>query len=159
MTLSWLATAAATLGVGKIPRAPGTFGSLLALLIWWAIPPMPIGQQFLLILVALGCGWVGVHYYEKWNHKHDPKEIVIDELVGMWLTLLGAPHVVSYFLLGFLFFRLFDIWKPFPVSWFDQKVSGAWGTLLDDVMAAVLAYGALHGTVFIIGRFFGLTFS
>lgn len=149
MVLNLLATSVATLGVGKIPRAPGTFGSLLAVLVWWASFPLPLELQLLLIFLAFGLGWVATHFYEKWSHKHDPKEVVVDELIGMWITLLGASQNWVIFLLGFLLFRLFDICKPFPIGWIDQKVPGALGTILDDVVAGVFAYILLNITIFL----------
>lgn len=144
MALNFLTTAVATLGVGKIPKAPGTFGSLLAVLMWWALFPLSFPVQLALIGFAFIAGWVATHYYEKWNHKHDPKEVVVDELIGMWITLLGASPKASIFIVGFLLFRLFDIWKPFPIGWVDNKVPGALGTILDDVIAGVFAYVVLQ---------------
>lgn len=129
----------ATLGVGRIPVAPGTFGSLLAIIIWWFLLPLSLELQVVLIFVAFAAGSLCTYFYEKWNRRHDPKEVVVDELVGMWITLLGATKGLWIFLLGFLFFRLFDIWKPFPIGWLDRKVPGALGTMLDDVVAGLFA--------------------
>ncbi len=137
--LNILVTSVATLGVGKIPKAPGTWGSLLAVLIWWALFPLSIEVQVALIVGAFLMGWLATHYYEKWNNKHDPKEVVVDELVGMWITLFAAPKEWWIFALGFLLFRLFDIWKPFPIGWVDKRVPGAFGTMVDDVIAAIFA--------------------
>ena len=143
MNLSSCVTLLVTLGVGKIPIAPGTWGSLVALLLWWFLLPLNLPIQGILILIAFLLGWIGTHFYEKWNQRHDPKEVVIDELVGMWLTLLGAHKNISIFIIGFFLFRLFDIWKPFPIRWLDQKVPGAFGTMIDDVLAAGFAYVSL----------------
>lgn len=144
MFLKAVAITFSTLGVGLVPKAPGTFGSLLALLIWWALPPQALLSQFSLILMAFIVGWFATYYYEKLNSKHDPKEVVVDELIGMWITLLGAAPKPSIFIAGFLLFRLFDIWKPFPIGWVDRKVPGALGTILDDVIAGIFAYLALQ---------------
>lgn len=143
--LNFIVTAFATLGVGKIPKAPGTFGSFLALLIWWALFPLTFELQVFLLITAFLIGWLATHFYEKWNHKHDPKEVVVDELIGMWITLLAAAPKLSIFIVGFLLFRFFDIWKPFPIGWVDRKVPGALGTILDDVIAGVFAYFVLQG--------------
>ncbi len=154
MFLKTVVMLTATLGVGRIPKAPGTFGSLLALLVWWAILPLSLNLQVLLILIAIFVGWISTYYYEKWNHSHDPKEVVIDELIGMWITLLAAAQSVPVFLLGFLFFRLFDIWKPFPIGWVDRKLTGAFSTLFDDILAAVYAFLLLNLTLY-LGSSFG----
>ena len=155
--LSFLATSIATLGVGRIPKAPGTWGSALALLIWWAVMPMDLFTQLLATVFAFFIGWLATHYYEKWNNKHDPKEVVVDELVGMWIVLavaqMGAtcppvwipvgpgPSQSFVFGLSFLMFRFFDILKPPPIGWADRKVPGAFGTMLDDVIAGL--FGAI----------------
>ena len=155
MFLNALATSVATLGVGKIPNAPGTFGSLLAVLVWWALSPLSLPVQMTLIVVAFFVGWVATHYYEKWNNKHDPKEVVVDELIGMWITLFAAPEGWIVFVIGFLLFRLFDIWKPGPVGWVDRKMPGALGTILDDVIAGLFAMGLLKAILVAAPTIFG----
>jgi phosphatidylglycerophosphatase A len=151
MLIRWLCTALATLGVGKIPKAPGTWGSLLALLTWWAIIPKHWGIQLVTLLVACFLGWMATHYYEKFHDKHDPKEVVIDELVGLWMVLLVMGLWISPGWIdgtfAFLLFRFFDIWKPFPVGWVDRKVPGAFGTLLDDGVAALWAIAVVYAMI------------
>ena len=142
--LKSLVTFGATLFVGRFSKFPGTLGSLLAAFIWWFISPETLLKQFFLIGGAVICAWISIHFYEKWNRSHDPKEVVIDELVGMWITLVGVPTQISVFIVGFFLFRLFDIWKPFVIGWVDKKVPGAFGTLFDDVLAGFLASGVLH---------------
>ena len=154
MLIHWLSFAVATLGVGKIPKAPGTWCSLLAVLVWWAIPHESFLTEVLLILIAFVVGWIGTHYYEKLHNKHDPKEVVVDELIGMWLTLLVTPKVGLLYALGFIFFRIFDIWKPFPIGWIDRNTKGALGTILDDVVAGVFAFLLLK-VVLLVGYFNG----
>lgn len=153
----FLAAALATLFVGKIPKAPGTFGSLLAVLIWWAIMPLSFEIQQTLIVAAFFVGLLATFYYEKLNHKHDPKEVVVDELIGMWICLLGAPKHWLLFTLGFLLFRLFDIAKPFPIGWVDRRVPGALGTILDDVLAGFVAMILLR-FLFFPGGLFGIIY-
>ena len=114
------------------------------MLIWWTLSPQTLVKQFILIGGAVLCAWISVHLYEKWNHRHDPKEVVIDELVGMWITLIGVPTQISVFICGFFLFRVFDIWKPFPIDWVDRKIPGSFGTLFDDVLAGLLASGVLN---------------
>ena len=146
-----------TLFVGRFSRFPGTLGSLLGALIWWSLSPQAFIKQLILIAGAMVCGWIAVYFYEKWNHCHDPKEVVIDELIGVWITLVGVPAQVSVFIFGFLLFRVFDIWKPFPIGWVDRKVPGAFGTLLDDVLAGLFASGFLN-LLLIPGRHFGIIY-
>lgn len=150
MVLNFLATALVTCGVGKIPKAPGTFGSLLAAVIWWFYSPF-ISE--VVIIATFFVGWLATHFYEKWNNKHDPKEVIIDEIVGLWMTLYLAPAKFSVLLLGFLLFRLFDIWKPFPIGWVDRKVPGALGTMLDDVLAGVAAWVCLAGAMAVMEHY------
>ena len=134
----------ATLFIGKFSKIPGTFGSALALIFWWLLSPQSLVQQISLIGGAILVALVSIHFYERWNHSHDPKEVVIDELVGMWITLIGVPSQIFVFVCGFFLFRIFDIWKPFPINWVDRKVPGAFGTLFDDVLAGLLAYVVLN---------------
>jgi phosphatidylglycerophosphatase A len=81
---------------------------------------------------------------EKILDNPDAGCIVIDEFLGMFVTLLAAPPQPLAWVLGFLLFRIFDISKPFPVSWFDQRIHGGIGIMMDDVVAGVYAFLALH---------------
>lgn len=144
MILRPLITAIATLGVGKIPKAPGTWGAFLAMLVWWALMPPTVWIQWGAITFAFVLGVWATSWYERLNHQHDPKEVVVDELVGMWITATAVPESFVALLIAFLLFRFFDIWKPFPVGWIDQNVPGAIGTVLDDVVAGVMAMLIFH---------------
>ena len=125
--------------VGKSPFAPGTIGSLAALIIWYIFKPSIIDPLFLLI--TGGIFFVGIAVstvlIEAWNRK-DPKEIVIDEWVGMWIGLYLVPHDIKWGLVSFGFFRLFDIFKPGPVKVMDD-LDDAIGVMMDDVVAGILA--------------------
>lgn len=140
-------------GLGLLPRAPGTWGSLGALPLGWVLHGL--GSVWLLMgvtvaLFALGV-WATAQYLN--GGAEDPSEVVIDEIVGqliaLWplswgLTMLGsAPWLFPWpgWVGGFLMFRFFDIVKPPPVSWLDRP--GAWGVMLDDVAAGVLAAGVV----------------
>ncbi|MDR3428372.1 phosphatidylglycerophosphatase A [Silvimonas sp.] len=127
-------------GSGVAPKAPGTFGSLAAIplfaLMVWLWPPIVIlsltGVVFLI-------GWWAA---DKTGHDlgvHDHGAIVIDEIVAMWLVLLAVPVNLFWWLAAFALFRLFDIWKPWPIRWFDAKVPGGLGVMLDDLLAALYA--------------------
>lgn len=122
---------------GYFPVGPGTVGSLLGLLILLFVP---IIQNHLLIasLVILFVGiWVST-VIEASDGK-DASIINIDEICGMWISLLFLPLTPFWIpLLGFLFFRIFDIWKPYPINKL-QDIKGGWGVMLDDVAAGILA--------------------
>ena len=125
--------------VGRSPFAPGTMGSLVALLVWYILKPSIIDPLFLLItggLFFIGIA-VSTVLIDVWNEK-DPKEIVIDEWVGMWISLYLVPHTILWGLVAFFFFRVFDILKPGPVQVMDD-MDDAIGVMMDDVVAGILA--------------------
>ena len=125
--------------VGRFPFAPGTMGSLVALLVWYLLKPSIIDPLFLLI--TGGVFFIGIAVstvlIDTWNEK-DPKEIVIDEWVGMWISLYLVPHTILWGLVAFFFFRVFDILKPGPVQVMDD-MDDAIGVMMDDVVAGILA--------------------
>ncbi len=125
--------------VGRSPFAPGTMGSLVALLVWYILKPSIIDPLFLLI--TGGVFFIGIAVstvlIDVWNEK-DPKEIVIDEWVGMWISLYLVPHTILWGLVAFFFFRVFDILKPGPVQVMDD-MDDAIGVMMDDVVAGILA--------------------
>jgi phosphatidylglycerophosphatase A len=141
----WLVTWSATwFGAGLLPWAPGTWGSLLALPFAWAL--MAAGGVALLLAAAalvFALGLWAADRYMRAVGLHDPGAIVIDEVAGQWLTLAVAPLDPLAYLAGFLLFRIFDVLKPWPASWLDRRVGGAFGVMIDDIAAAVYAGGAL----------------
>lgn len=127
-------------GSGFAPRAPGTWGSLAALLIWWlclAGLAWPVQLAVIAFTLLLGTWLVG-RVGRRYGVGDDPG-IVVDEFVGLWLALLAAPAAVLPAVLGFALFRLFDIWKPGPVRLAERRTPGALGVMLDDVVAGGLA--------------------
>jgi len=129
---------ATTLGLGYIPLAPGTWGSLFALLISYFWVAGDIGILLVLILIGFFVGSWSSTKIEKSTQLTDPSFIVIDEVVGMWISLIALPLKWPYYLAAFLLFRLFDIWKPFPINRI-QAVKHGWGVMLDDVLAGLYA--------------------
>ncbi len=125
--------------IGKIPFAPGTWGSLAALICWYFLKPKIIDPLFLLI--TGGLFFIGIVVSEiitkEWN-INDPKQIVIDEWVGMWIALYLVPHNMLWSLVAFIIFRVFDIFKPGPVKVMDELHSSI-GIMMDDVVAGILA--------------------
>lgn len=125
--------------IGRMPLAPGTWGSLAALFAWYFLKPIMIDPLFL--LVTGGLFFIGITVSEiltkQWDKK-DPKEIVFDEWVGMWIALYLCPHEIKWGIAAFLFFRLFDILKPGPVQVMDD-MDDSIGVMMDDVVAGILA--------------------
>jgi len=133
--LSYLFTS--VLYVGKLPIAPGTWGSLAALLCWFLIIPHISSFTLIwLIIIIFGLGVYTSSVMEKEFSKNDPSFVVIDEWVGQWIALLFLPKSIVWGIIAFLLFRLFDIWKPNPIRKLDE-IHGGWGIMLDDVLAGV----------------------
>lgn len=136
-------------GSGLAPKAPGTFGTLVALPLVWLLSLAGTGW-FVAFLVAgtlLGiyvCGKAAADVGE-----HDHGAIVWDEIIGFTLTMLLVPISLTSLLLGFALFRFFDIVKPWPIRWFDQRVHGGFGIMLDDLLAALPALLILHSLVYL----------
>lgn len=128
--------------VGRLPWAPGTWGSLAALPLAWGIVAT-LGRPALaaaaVIVFLLGVWAAGV--YERRSGAADPAAVVIDEVAGQWLVLLAVPAEALWYALGFALFRLFDILKPWPVSLAERRFRGGFGVMIDDVVAA--GYAAL----------------
>lgn len=131
--------------LGYLPLMPGTYGSALAIPLHFLLvrlPPLWYGISLaVIILIAIGAAGSA----EKIFDRKDPREVVIDEVVGMLVTLIHAPSHPVAWLLGFVLFRFFDILKPFPIRIIDQRVQGGVGIVLDDLVAGVYANLVLHG--------------
>lgn len=139
--IRWISSA---LGLGFLPKAPGTFGTLAGLPLWWLLGDLtPWLYGVALVGVIAAASWVS-GMADKELGGHDNQEIVIDEVVGLLCTAFAVPFGVWTGLAAFVLFRLFDIWKPFPIRWLDRHVSGGFGVVIDDVLAGVWACGLLH---------------
>lgn len=129
-------------GSGLSPVAPGTAGSLAALLPWLALRELPWVYLVLALASAFALGvWVCQWAVNALRIK-DPANVVWDEFVGQWialLPLLWLPRGWAWIFAGFILFRIFDICKPWPVSWADRQVAGGLGIMLDDVIAGIYA--------------------
>ncbi|NTV02051.1 MAG: phosphatidylglycerophosphatase A [Chlorobiaceae bacterium] len=130
--------AGSVLGVGYIPFAPGTFGSLVAALAYFVFPAIaPLQWLVPLIVVTSVLGvWAGGVMEEEYGE--DPSAVVIDELAGQWLALAALPATPVVVLLSFLLFRFYDIVKPGLVDK-AQSLPGGWGIMVDDLLAGLLA--------------------
>jgi phosphatidylglycerophosphatase A len=132
------------LGIGRLPAAPGTWASLAALPCAWLIR----GRWGMGGLAAAGglafvLGWWAAGRVGRASGVADAASTVIDEIAGQWLALLAAPLVPLFYALAFVFFRLFDIVKPWPANWIDRRLKGGFGVMLDDAAAAGYAAAAL----------------
>jgi len=133
------------LGVGYIPFAPGTFGSAAGLLLWALLPPSP-GVQAVTIVALFVAGSWSASVTERHFGRADPGQVVIDEVMGMFITLFMNPVGWGGALWGFLLFRAADIVKPYPANRLE-RLHGGVGVMADDAMAAVYANLALRVTV------------
>ena len=125
--------------IGYLPLAPGTWGSLLALPLHFFLSRLqPLAYGFsILAVILLAIATAGAA--EKIVDCKDPGIVVIDEVAGMLVTMIGAPATPLAYLFGFVFFRFFDIVKPFPVRWADRHLNGGVGIVMDDVLAGLYA--------------------
>lgn len=139
-----LAVSAATgLGSGYFPLAPGTAGALVGLVfVVWLNASWFVLTLFSVLLFFLGV-WSSGAVSQIWK-KTDPSRVVIDEIVGMMVTMIGIPVTGYFVLLGFLLFRLFDVWKPVPANYFEVRLPRGWGIMADDLMAGIYANILLH---------------
>jgi phosphatidylglycerophosphatase A len=143
---------------GLSPKAPGTVGSFVSLLIGlFLLEFLHVSTLFLLSLLITVIAIKQIDIYEKEVGMHDGKEIVIDELAGMWIALsicgINSENMVIMAILAFAFFRLFDIWKPSIIGKIDRDVKGGLGVMGDDVLAGVAAGIASAGVYQLIEKF------
>lgn len=140
---TWIAT---WFGCGLMRPAPGTWGTLGALPVGLIL--LALGGKITLligIIAIIPLGLWACDKFEKMTDTHDNSMIVIDEVAGLWITLLATTFNPISILLAFALFRFFDILKPFPVSWLDRNLPGAKGVMCDDLMAGVYAAICLWG--------------
>jgi phosphatidylglycerophosphatase A len=139
-----------------LPIAPGTWASLAALPVAWVIVWLwGVLGLAAAIGIAFTLGWWAAGTVAKATGVDDPGVVVIDEVAGQWLVLVVAPLDPLPYALAFLLFRIFDIWKPWPVRWVDRQVKGGLGIMLDDLLAAVYAVASLS-VLLVIGGVSGV---
>ena len=131
--------------LGRIPGAPGTWGSIAAVLVWLILPEQMLSvfifSGILIFLAVIGI-WVS-QLVESASGTTDPSEIIIDEWVGQWIALLALPQTWISAVIALVFFRIFDIAKPWPINNL-QKLPGGWGIMVDDIVAGIFALGLGH---------------
>ena len=143
-------------GSGLIRPAPGSMGSLAAIPLGMLIYNLFGFYGFLIaIAVVFGIGVWASNVFDKKNADHDSASIVIDEVAGMWIAAIPAADHLWIWLVAFVLFRIFDIFKPWPVWWADEDLKGGMGVMMDDVLAGIYA---LFGTVMITMPFMGILY-
>ncbi len=128
---------------GLSPKAPGTMGSIAALPLAWCTWQLPGMAAWLVVAAVFFSGAEAARVVIRRTGKSDHQSIVVDEVVGILITTSVAAHLWWHYLLAFLLFRIFDIWKPGPIRYVDQNWHNAYGTMMDDVLAALMAAGML----------------
>lgn len=135
-------------GAGKAPVAPGTFGTLVGIPIYLLLQPVSASIYAVAVLVLFGLGVWLCHVTEKDLGVHDHPGIVWDEIVGYLITMFMAPNGWVWIVAGFFLFRLFDIWKPFPIRQIERRIQGGLGNMLDDALAGLYSLAVLQGAVY-----------
>jgi phosphatidylglycerophosphatase A len=142
---------ASAFGLGYVPKAPGTFGTLAALPLWWLSASWPVLAQVGLALAVTVFAIVVAGAAERVYGGHDAQRIVIDEVAGMLCTVIAVPWSFGVAVAAFALFRVLDATKPPPIRWFDQHVGGGFGVVIDDVVAGLIGCALLHGGRLVLG--------
>ncbi len=146
--------------IGKIKYAPGTFASLVTCILFFFLINLLNITFILLITIIVFCySFIAINNSFVEFKSDDPQEIVVDEVVGQMLPLLAIPiyetlypiSTIYYCVLAFLLFRLFDIWKPYPINFVDNNVKGSLGIMLDDIIAGAYSIFILCVIFYFLG--------
>lgn len=138
-------------GVGLLPKIPGTWGSILALILWYVLlASLELWLVLSVCVVTFLLGWYASHRITSRNRLGDEPQIVVDEIVGMWIALVAIPNTWWIAILAFLVFRFFDIAKPWPIAWVDRHIKGGLGVMLDDVLAGAATWIIIHGLLLLL---------
>lgn len=131
-------------GAGCSPKAPGTMGTVLAVVFYLPLSRLPLeGYLVAVSLISLVGIWLCGRAARDLG-VHDHPGIVWDEIAGFLVTMIAAPAGWAWIAVGFVLFRLFDIWKPWPIRWLDRRVGGGLGIMLDDLVAGAFAAAGLQ---------------
>jgi len=139
------------LGSGVLPKAPGTWGSLAAVPIYYGLVWLPRPSYLIVVLAAFVLGIWLCGRSSRALGVHDHGGIVWDEFVGVWITLAAQPVDPMWVLLGLVLFRVLDIIKPWPIRWLDRRVHGGMGIMLDDAVAGLAALALLSVARYLAG--------
>ena len=137
-------------GAGKAPVAPGTFGTLVGIAAYLLLQPLSALSYVVTVLALFALGVWLCQVTERDLKVHDHPGIVWDEIVGYLITMFMAPAGWAWIVAGFLLFRLFDIWKPFPIRQLERRIQGGFGNMLDDELAGLYSLAVLQGIVYLM---------
>ena len=144
---AWAWTIATFFGAGLGKPGPGTWGSIAAVFLWgavaWLFHPTPNGLLLVVftgIILSIASGIPAASIAARESGRHDPQFVVIDEVAGQWIALIGSPADFRHGIIALILFRLFDITKPFPARQLERLPEG-WGIVFDDVAAGLYALG------------------
>lgn len=140
----WVLWLAQGFGTGRAPRAPGTVGTLPGIGFYVLLAPLGWGGYLVATLVLFVLGVVLCDRAARLLQCDDPPSVVWDEIVGYLVTMSGTPPSPGAIVAGFIAFRVFDIWKPWPIGWLERRVPGGLGIMLDDLLAGLMAGTVLH---------------
>lgn len=126
-------------GCGLSPKAPGTVGTVGAIPLFLILATQLKDIQYMAATLLISAAAIVVAHIYEWDAEHDSPQFVMDEVAGFLVTMTWVPVTWSWVLAGFVAFRLFDIWKPFPIGYLDRKIQGGVGTVADDLVAGIAA--------------------
>lgn len=146
-------TIATFFGAGYAPVAPGTVGAIFAaflIWLWQTLDPSLSYYGWPLLIVTILCTFLGAYATDQLEAEwgKDPSKVVMDEAIGIWISILFIPVNLYYLLAGLILFRIFDIWKPLGIRKLES-IKGGWGVMLDDVLAGVYANLILQAYIFL----------
>ena len=125
-------------GSGRLPKSPGTWGTLATIPLWYVLAQLHAIPYMVVVLLLCVAAILIAQAYENMTNTHDSKEIVIDEVVGFLITMTWLPLTWQSLIAGFILFRIVDIVKPPPIRQLDQKVKGGVGVVIDDIAAGIV---------------------
>jgi phosphatidylglycerophosphatase A len=142
-------------GAGLSPIAPGTMGTIVAIPLYLLLAKLSLFHYFIVVVLGTILGVIICDDAARRIGVHDFSGIVWDEIIGYLWMMMGLPLNWIWIIFGFFLFRLFDIWKPWPISWMDREVKGGLGIMVDDLMAAFYArlsiYIIMFGMTILLG--------
>lgn len=128
-----------------LPLAPASWGSLASLVVVWFVWNLSLPIVLLIYILSLIVAIWSAGEYEKISGAKDNRLIVVDEALGIFLVTFAIPHSYIQYIFAFFLFRIFDNWKPFPIRWFEKKITGGLGVVLDDLLAALYVMALMTG--------------
>jgi phosphatidylglycerophosphatase A len=131
-------------GSGLLPKAPGTAGTVVGIPFYLLLQPLAVTWYLVAVAVLFALGVAACTHAARRLGVHDHPGIVWDEIVGYLVTMILAPAGWQWIVTGFVLFRCFDILKPWPIRWFDRRVHGGLGIMLDDLVAGLFAAAVLQ---------------